>query len=815
MAGFLAPNYVPEFNPAISTIPLELYTNVIVGKQQAYDKGVANVQSYIHNVTGLEMGRESDKAYYDSKVSELKNNVGKMLTSDFSNQGVVMKAGGMASQLYNDKRIRNSVMSYAYKKDYAEQLMKAQQDGTYAEENAALGLKRIQEWEAGGDDATLGKLNYIAYDNYTPRLTSWLKNINPDVRVDQNSPIGTDGKPVPYILVEGKIQEITGGKIREATEAFFSMDSKASQQRAITAGYRGSQMDDNTSLSSLRSYHQQSTEDIDNQISFYKQRKALVSGDKDKEKVYDENIAKLTQNKVDLDANYQTDLDVFTTDPNRVKTNIWYRQQQQSIASTFSYNQTSQKYTDDPRFDIYKFGVEQDYKERKLQSDIEESQKDRDNALLVAQMKEGVSSATTGLAPGMVPGATPTIVSEVKTPADAARVYEERVNGDVDVANQQLYGMLYDTYRSETNGRMSSAADKIIEKGEDGRYRLRPGVSSGVLMGYLGAIKHQYEEGSIGPNHPSFTMVDKYFGSTDDKYGEYFYRTSVKNKSEWDQMKQSNLVKNGVSVVEGSPLDLDAKRYEYVAESLKSRGDSEGYRKNIEIANRIRGQLTTNILGKSMAGEYAMSRVKESTKPRISVAKDSKEGKDTYANLSVLAVNKINSLPDIGDTKELNSALDKAKGASIVYDNRTDQFTLQIETAGNVIPPLPLTPQEAGQYGGEQLRATANPYAKVDEEIRANNGISNPRLHHIGDEFTVRTKIRLDDLGNAKPIVEYKVHSEGDGAQWKSIQRATGAVTSADVGRAYEFNRSILNMSRDEFLLLLGQEGVDIRQFSN
>lgn len=813
MAGFLAPNYVPEFNPAISTIPLELYTNVIVGKQQAYDQGVANVQSYIHNVTGLEVGRGSDKAYYDSKIAEFKDKIGTTLTSDFSNQGVVMKAGGMASQLYNDKRIRNSVMSYAYKKDYIEQLSKAQQDGTYAEENAALGLKQIEAWENGGDDAVLGKLNYIAYDEYMPRLTSWLKNIHPDVRVDQNSPIGTDGKPVPYVLVEGKIQEITSGKVREATEAFFSMDSKANQQRSITASYRGSQMGDDVALASLRSYHQQSSKDIDDQINFYQQRKALVSGDKDKEKIYDDNIATLTQNKAMLDENYQNDLASFTTNPNGVKTNIWYRQQQNSIASTFSYNQNSQKYVDDPRFDIYKFGVEQDYKERKLQSDEEQARLSRENAMNIALLKEGGSdSSSTSLPPGMIPSATPTITSEVSSPADAARVYEDKVNNDVDAANQQLFGMVYEAYKTYDKGRMVSAASNVIEKGEDGRYRLKNGAHEGAVLHLLGGLKHEYEEGKIDVNNPNYDVIHRYFGATDDQYGEYFYKSAMKNKSEWDNTKNSNL-RNRKSYTDAMSA---AQRYDEAAQRATQQRDLDKAATLKREAARFRSLAMKEGFNEDVVGEFAMKRVKERTKPSLTVAKDTKDGGDTYKRMLVTAVNKINSLPDVGNIPDLNKALDAAKGASIVYDNKTDQFTLNIETAGSKIPPLPLTHQEASLFGGSVLRESSNPYARIEQEVLDNDGTSNPRLSKIGDEFTLRTRIHVDSrTGSAKPVVEYKYHKAGDAAEWMPIKRATGLVTGANVGRAYEFNQTLHNMSRDEFLLILGQDGIDISQFSN
>src|SRR5690606_20182751 len=348
---FISPTYVPEYSPYISSIPVELYGQLAMQKQQQYDTGLQRVQSFVQNITGLEMDRDIDQAYNEQKVGEFRKNIENILSEDLSDTNGLMQAGAYSSQLFNDKRIRNSVLSRIHEKDAYKQLEQAQQDGTYAPENAELLLSQINAWKSGDENAVLGKQTYIPYDNYMERYQKWMKNVAPDVRLDQHSPIDADGNPIPYVLVEGKVEAITDDKISAAHEAFFQQDASARQQRSSSTRDYASQISDADALSALQRANKEENESIDKQIEFYQQQMVLYGADQQQVKQFKKNIEQLTANKEKLNENYQNEVSLLASNPIQVKANLYDRQQRRQLVNMFTYKKESSKMVKNPMFE--------------------------------------------------------------------------------------------------------------------------------------------------------------------------------------------------------------------------------------------------------------------------------------------------------------------------------------------------------------------------------------------------------------------------------------------------------------------------------
>jgi len=131
MASFT--DIIPQFNPYVQQLPVEAMVSVGMEKQRRYDEGLQKIQSQFEQVAGLDVVRDADKKYLQSKLNELGSNLKGFAASDFSNFQLVNSVGGMVKQVSNDKNVQNAVSSTAW---YRKQLTEMEKQ--IAEENLQL-----------------------------------------------------------------------------------------------------------------------------------------------------------------------------------------------------------------------------------------------------------------------------------------------------------------------------------------------------------------------------------------------------------------------------------------------------------------------------------------------------------------------------------------------------------------------------------------------------------------------------------------------------------------------------------------------------
>src|SRR5574339_293389 len=95
-----------RFNPYIQQLPVEAMVSVGTQKQKAHEEGVQKIQTQIDNIAGLDVVRDVDKAYLQSRINELGNKLKTVAGGDFSNFQLVNSVGGMTKQLISDKGIQ-------------------------------------------------------------------------------------------------------------------------------------------------------------------------------------------------------------------------------------------------------------------------------------------------------------------------------------------------------------------------------------------------------------------------------------------------------------------------------------------------------------------------------------------------------------------------------------------------------------------------------------------------------------------------------------------------------------------------------------
>lgn len=181
MASF-TDTQLPKFNPYIQQLPVEAMVAVGTQRQKAHDEGVQKIQAQIDSISGLEISRDVDKAYLQSKINEMGNKLRSVAGGDFSNFQLVNSVGGMTKQLANDPFIRAAVSSTANDK---------------------------KEMALMDEDRKKGTLTPHAELFYNLKRQKYYSN--PDLKSEDGSPVAFSGKYVQsWDLDKNMLEAIKG-----------------------------------------------------------------------------------------------------------------------------------------------------------------------------------------------------------------------------------------------------------------------------------------------------------------------------------------------------------------------------------------------------------------------------------------------------------------------------------------------------------------------------------------------------------------------------------------------------------------------------
>ena len=137
---------IPTFNPYIQQEPVEAMMKVGVYKQQRYDEGVQKIQESIDNIAGLDVVRDVDKQYLQSKLNQLGGQLSMVAGGDFSNFQLVNSVNGMTNQIAKDPNVLNAVASASRYRKAIEDKQKIVQDGKGSASNDWLFNNEANEW---------------------------------------------------------------------------------------------------------------------------------------------------------------------------------------------------------------------------------------------------------------------------------------------------------------------------------------------------------------------------------------------------------------------------------------------------------------------------------------------------------------------------------------------------------------------------------------------------------------------------------------------------------------------------------------------
>ena len=340
MASFT--DAISQFNPYVAQLPVEAMAKVGMQKQAQYEQGVQKIQSYIDNIAGMDVANDADKAYLQSKMNQLGNNLKVVAGGDFSNQQLVNSVGGMATQIIKDPNIQNAVASTAWYKKQRQQLDSDYQAGKSSIANVKDFERQASAWLSSDKVGQTFRGKYSPYIDLSKKWNDVIKAVHPNASsedfayenfIDNTGKVHSDklAAAMTRITKEG----VTSNQIENAIRSSLTPDDM--NQMRIDATYRFEGVDSDRMKSILTSNYQSQLNQLDKSEKMLNQALTVVSGDPAQQAFAKQSLEALSEKRLQLKQSFQNDLALSDSNLDAVKTNFYKEGAINQTASAFSW----------------------------------------------------------------------------------------------------------------------------------------------------------------------------------------------------------------------------------------------------------------------------------------------------------------------------------------------------------------------------------------------------------------------------------------------------------------------------------------------
>jgi hypothetical protein len=230
---------IPKFNPYVEQRPVEAMMKVGMYKQQRYDEGLQKIQESIDNVAGLDVVRDVDKQYLQSKLNQLGSQLSMVAGGDFSNFQLVNSVNGMTNQISKDPNVLNAVSSAAKYKKELETIQKFRSEGKTSPSNDLIFNLQANDWLNSKDLNKSFNAIYTPYTNVDKESRSIIKDLakqytQNDIVFDYDENNNIIG--VRDIMTKKRVEGVTADRIKTALKTGLSPQSL--KQLSIDGQYK-------------------------------------------------------------------------------------------------------------------------------------------------------------------------------------------------------------------------------------------------------------------------------------------------------------------------------------------------------------------------------------------------------------------------------------------------------------------------------------------------------------------------------------------------------------------------------------------------
>lgn len=291
----------PTFNPYVQTIPVDEMIKVGMYKQQKYDEGIQKIQTNIDNIAGLDVIRDVDKAYLQSKLNQLGNNLATVAGGDFSNFQLVNSVNGMTNQIAKDPNVLNAISSAKTYRKGLEDMAAANKEGKGSASHDWLFKTDANEWLNNQDITKTFTGGYKQYSNYQKNAQEVIKGlVKNETGKDVAFEYDANGKMIVLdAMTRTEISGITPERIQSALMVGLSPNDWQSMQ--IDGRY-------NYSNASPEQFVSDVNKSYETDYNKYKAKRDEIAGAID------------TANTIEVKQRLQKDLDAYDKELSRIST---------------------------------------------------------------------------------------------------------------------------------------------------------------------------------------------------------------------------------------------------------------------------------------------------------------------------------------------------------------------------------------------------------------------------------------------------------------------------------------------------------------
>jgi hypothetical protein len=406
---------------------VEAMVAVGMEKQKRYDEGYQKIQASIDAIAGLEVTKDVERAYLQSKLNQLGNDLTTVAAGDFSNYQLVNSVDGMAKQLVYDPNIQTALASTAKRKKEFEFMEEARKKGELTPQNETYFAKRDSAWL---NNAELGQGYNAKYDAYFD-WKKFAKETFDTLKIDELSSdqifeLDANGDPaidpvtnkpiLSQYMTRLKEEGYKPERLQAAITQIFN-DPRVSKQLSIDGeySYRGLTEDAMIQMSTqqvnkIKRNLEDDLDELDLQLAITPNDPAILEAIKKRETA----ISKLPET-------LQEYAKEIMDDPDGARANLYKEKTKLDYTTMFNFSKTSKEIMDNPAFKM-QFELQketnrrsewgQEFQFKKEQAAIQNAQKSEE--LRIKALAEGAKADKDkkgGL--NFVPGTEPTEYDEV------------------------------------------------------------------------------------------------------------------------------------------------------------------------------------------------------------------------------------------------------------------------------------------------------------------------------------------------------------------------------------------------------------------
>lgn len=387
-------------------------------KQAMYDAGIQKIQSEIDNVAGLDIMRQVDKNYLQTKLNELGGNLTALAAGDFSNFQLVNSVSGMTKQVVKDSVVQNAVSSTSWYRKQMQLRESLQKEGKTATSNDWDFNLEVNKWM---DDLTPGKSfnsTYNPYTNWKKNSLEVIKNLTGDSTITDDA-FTTDSNGnlvISDAIVRKKMAGISPEKIQQAL--LVGLTPNDFKQMEIDGRYNYSNIDNPTFIKNVDNSYEDKISFFTNQKTVLENAMSSTNSVVEKEKLR-QNIESLNKTLNSLNSEYngikQT---IEKGDIESAKARLFTIDALSGFSKAFSHTETSLTYENSPFADMQmrrdiknmewkKFTMdynqrEKFHKDEQENKRLEREQKTEENRLKKLEI-EGYGGLPGSVDPSLVP----------------------------------------------------------------------------------------------------------------------------------------------------------------------------------------------------------------------------------------------------------------------------------------------------------------------------------------------------------------------------------------------------------------------------